>query len=141
MPQNSVNRFIVAHIHFRLGTEHSGQGRLWIEIDREHTIAVKTQIMREVKTGGGLGAPSLEIRDSHYLRCSPERLCGKNRSASAKLRNLLFGKQASQLVNLGERIGSMIISEPRRNWPFAFDRHCFQCGFRNSMSASRPRSS
>jgi len=67
----AVERVIGAHIKFRLRTKKSGQTRLGIEINSEHAISMKSQILDRCAAVVVFPDPPLKFMTVMICRCSP----------------------------------------------------------------------
>lgn len=71
-----------------------------------------------------LGAAALEVSNRENL----QMLVGSTMGQKPKgICRPLGGKELPKFVDLGKRIGSMIIFQPRREGTFPFIRHQLQC--------------
>ena len=64
----TVESLVLADVELRLKAVHGRQAGLRIEVDREHPVAAKRQVLGEMGGGGGLAAAALEIDDGYDLK-------------------------------------------------------------------------
>ena len=111
---------VVADVHFRLGTEHGRQGRLRVKVDCQHPVAAKRKEVRKVGASGRFGAPAFEIYDGKNLKVIAS---APMRQEPQSVGRLLCREHVAQLVDLGKRVGAVVVVEPGRDWTLAFVRH------------------
>ena len=64
----AVNRLVLADIKFWLMAKKGRKTGLRIEIDRQHAISAKRQILRQMRRSGGLSATALEVHHGDNLQ-------------------------------------------------------------------------
>ncbi|KVK59350.1 hypothetical protein L905_07610 [Agrobacterium sp. TS43] len=77
IPNGTINRFVDAHIEFRLVSEQGRQTGLRIEIDCKNAVASQCEILRKVGRRSGLSRSTFEIHDGEDLKFFPSPAMGQ----------------------------------------------------------------
>ncbi|CAK7261203.1 protein of unknown function (plasmid) [Shinella sp. WSC3-e] len=123
--QGSIDRLVRTDIHLGLGTEHRGQGRLRIQVQRENAITLERQIVGKVDAGRRFRTATLEIRDRDDLEMLSRAAARKK---PQRFRGLLPREQLAKLIDLSQGIDAVVVLEPARDRSAPFGGHELQGG-------------
>ena len=96
----------------RQNPERLSQTRLRIKIHSEHAITVKTQVLRQVRSSGGLGHAPFEVTDRQDQRPLPFRSPRRNPKGALQLVNLLEGELATASADLRPLRELLVLLQP-----------------------------
>ena len=112
-----VNRLVLADIKFWLVTKQGRKTGLRIEVDRQHAISAKREILREMRGGRGFAATAFEVHhrdDLQGLAVFPMRNITSHTFAAA----IEFD---AKCVDVLDRVGPTIIRLSGRPLPFRYE--------------------
>nr|prf ORF 5 [Agrobacterium tumefaciens] len=68
IPYSAVERFVRANVRLRLAPKECRKARLRIEINGQDSISAHSEVLRQMRGGGGLTRPTFEIHHRDNLK-------------------------------------------------------------------------